>query len=144
MFCFLRITLCTVLKNKTLQNPSVSTLVINKKRYNPMDYQFRFLTEDEDEVIEVAEEDRDKIPSYPGLMFRTERLHKGMRKQFGGKAEILNEGVDCRVLSPGKLWQKGKLKLAVIFYPEEDGFEPDQSESESPLDKIRHSIAQPD
>jgi hypothetical protein len=65
-----------------------------------MDYQFRFLTEDEDEVIEVAEADQDKIPSYPGLMFRTERLHKGMRKQFGGKAEILNEGVDCRVLIP--------------------------------------------
>jgi hypothetical protein len=44
----------------------------------------------------------------------------------------LIEGANCEVLSPGKGWRKGKVKISLVFCPDE---------ADSPLDDIRQAIA---
>ena len=39
------------------------------------------------------------------------------------------EGVKCKILSPGKTWRKGTIKISLEFIPDEP---------ESPLDEIRN------
>lgn len=47
-------------------------------------------------------------------------------------------GVECEVLSPNKIWQKGKVKICLEFIPDE----PEINEMQSPLDDIRQSMNQ--
>ena len=56
-----------------------------------------------------------------------------------GRKKWIDEGLDCEVLSLGaKKWQKGKLRIKILaeFCPNE----PEEVESESPLDDIRKTI----
>ncbi len=47
-------------------------------------------------------------------------------------------GVECEVLTPNKIWRKGKVKISLEFIPDE----PEMNEIESPLDDIRQSMNQ--
>lgn len=57
-----------------------------------------------------------------------------------------SKGIVCKVLTPGKNWQAGKVKLSLVFCPEE--VEPDvtavsetsEDVIEYPLDEIRRSL----
>ena len=59
---------------------------------------------------------------------------------------LFNEGVDCEVLTPGKNWQKGKVKITISleFQSDEPEIEviPENSNSESSLDDIRRKLNQ--
>lgn len=50
-------------------------------------------------------------------------------KQIWGDMPLLNDGVPCRVLEPGKHWQEGRVRIAIEFYPEEPE-EPEEPEDE--------------
>lgn len=59
------------------------------------------------------------------------------------------EGVECEVLSPGKDWRKGKVRVSLEFIPDEpeveeelENDEPTNNESESMLDDLRRRIQQ--
>ena len=41
------------------------------------------------------------------------------------------EGVPCEVLAPNQTWRKGKVKISLVFIPDE---------IESPLDELRKEI----
>ncbi len=58
-----------------------------------------------------------------------------------------SKGIVCKVLTPGKNWQEGKVKLSLVFCSDE--VEPDTPTAESetsgeaikyPLDEIRRSL----
>jgi hypothetical protein len=46
------------------------------------------------------------------------------------------DGADCNILSPGKNWRKGKIKVSLEFIPDES----EGLESSSPLDEIRREM----
>ncbi|MBD3886880.1 hypothetical protein IFO70_35200 [Phormidium tenue FACHB-886] len=62
--------------------------------------------------------------------------------------EFISDGVECEVLNPGQSWQKGKLKLCLVFYPDElketrlEDNPQDNLEPESPLNSIRQLISE--
>lgn len=61
------------------------------------------------------------------------------------KADWFSEGVNCEVLKlDAKGWQKGKVKLAIEFCPDEPEIEEIQNDEilqpESPLDDLRQMI----
>jgi len=61
------------------------------------------------------------------------------------KAGWFNEGIDCEVLKlDAQGWQKGKVRLAIEFCPDEPEIEETQNEEipqpESPLDDLRQMI----
>ena len=44
-------------------------------------------------------------------------------------------GMDCEVLKPNQNWQKGKVRIGLVFIPDVD--EEEEPSEESPLDEIR-------
>lgn len=90
----------------------------------------------------------------PSVMFKLDDLEKksiceilgisslqDLEKEshYKGRKKWLDEGLDCEVLRLGaKKWQKGKLRIKVVaeFCPDE----PEEIESNSPLDDIRKTI----
>ncbi|MBD2039764.1 KGK domain-containing protein [Microcoleus sp. FACHB-672] len=59
------------------------------------------------------------------------------------KESWFGKGIDCKILQPGKNWQKGKVRITLEFCPETveveetQASEPAASEESSPLDEIR-------
>jgi len=52
------------------------------------------------------------------------------------EAELFGDGIDCKILKPGKGWQKGKIRLTLEFIPDQPIIPP------SPLDDLRKQIKQ--
>jgi hypothetical protein len=88
------------------------------------------------EVVSV--EDRELIV-ISHTTFKVYEFLKVLKENyFGGiTSELTNkwfiEGMSCEVLSPGKSWRKGKVKLGLVFCPDE---------VESPLDDIRQQMSE--
>jgi KGK domain len=107
-----------------------------------MSDQIRFVQDGE--VIDVEAAHQDKIPGGNGLTFRSERFYYNLTENSWVviSKEIINDGVNCQILSPAsQSWQKGKVKLALIFIPD-DELEVEQTTSspahaKSPLEEIR-------
>ncbi len=97
-----------------------------------------------DEVISV--EDSDKI-LVSHVTFTVRQFFKAVGRQLGiseeNKKKWFEYGVDCEILSPGKIWRKGKVKICLEFYPDEpkisdmpESDEPENGQLNSPLDDI--------
>ncbi|MEP0872250.1 hypothetical protein NDA01_20770 [Trichocoleus desertorum AS-A10] len=85
------------------------------------------------EVISVKESDQIVVSH---TTFKTGEFLELLKRNhlYSDKAkEWLGKGVSCEVLSPSKGWRRGKVKIALIFCPDE----PD-----SPLDDIRQQISE--
>ena len=71
--------------------------------------------------------------------FKVYEFMKSLKENYFGRVipELTNkwfkEGMNCEVLSPGKGWRKGKVKIALIFCPDK---------SDSPLDDIRQQMSE--
>ena len=92
----------------------------------------RELLNDQD-VISV--DDKEKMAVSHKTFTAKEFLNTMFTKWFGdtiGKKWFI-ENVDCEILSPGKNWRKGKIKVSLEFIPDE---------IESPLDEIRREMQQ--
>ncbi|MBW4489114.1 MAG: hypothetical protein KME12_15100 [Trichocoleus desertorum ATA4-8-CV12] len=91
---------------------------------------------EDSEVISVNSSDQIVIAH---TTFKVYEFIKVLKESFFGRIaeEItkkwLIEGMSCEVLSPGKGWRKGKVKLGLVFCPDE---------SDSPLDDIRQQISE--
>ena len=86
-----------------------------------------------DDVISVDESEK-VIVNYKTFKCQ-EFLNSILIKLFNndlGKKWIF-ESVDCELLSPGKNWRKGKIKISLEFIPDE---------VDSPLDEIRREMQQ--
>jgi KGK domain len=53
----------------------------------------------------------------------------------------IRKSFECRVLIPGEDWQHGKIKLSLVFYPEQD-IDNAIEFTESSLDEIRKTIVE--
>ena len=88
------------------------------------------------EVVSVEESERIIISH---TTFKVDEFMKALGDNyFGGIVSALTnkwliEGMSCEVLSPGKGWRKGKIKIGLVFCPDE---------VESPLDDIRQQISE--
>lgn len=88
------------------------------------------------EVISVASSEQ-LVVSH--TTFKTQEFMQALKDNYFGRAnpdvasKWLIEGADCKVLSPGKGWRKGKVKIGLVFCPDE---------IDSPLDDIRQAIAE--
>jgi hypothetical protein len=73
-------------------------------------------------------------------------VSEGGGKVPGGRnsSDLINGGVNCEILEPGKTWQKGKFRMKVYleFCPDEPEIEEttEIKEPESPLDDLRRMI----
>lgn len=89
--------------------------------------------------IEVVSVENSELIIISHTTFKVYEFMKVLKDNyFGGIiSELTNkwfmEGISCEVLSPGKSWQKGKVKLGLVFCPDE---------VESPLDDIRQQISE--
>ncbi|MEB3309152.1 MAG: KGK domain-containing protein [Snowella sp.] len=83
------------------------------------------------DVISVAETDKALIShrTFKVDEFLTAIFTKLFNNDVGKKWCF--DGVECEVLSPGKSWQKGKIKISLEFIADEP---------ESPLDDIRREM----
>ncbi len=110
-----------------------------------MDNKFELLGKDA--IVSIQESDRIimshitfKVREFIARMRAT--LNIGQKWQPWG-----SEGVECEVLSPGKDWRKGKVRVTLEFLPDEPETEetlPSDTitEPESPLDDLRQRMNQ--
>jgi KGK domain len=50
-------------------------------------------------------------------------------------------GVECEILEENKSWRKGKIKLSLVFYPEEsEADDIEKDDQDSSLDEIRQMV----
>ena len=49
---------------------------------------------------------------------RIDALLDTMKRHLCGKGEWFGEGFECEMLAPGGIWQKGRIRLQLEFYPE--------------------------
>lgn len=67
--------------------------------------------------------------------FKITELMKRIAERLGLNGEQrkawMETGLDCELLAPNQTWRKGKVKIALEFYPDEPEF---------PLDDIRQGI----
>lgn len=96
-----------------------------------------------DEVISVEEELHKNQPHIiKSTTFQVSELLQKLTERISTKENLIFNGFDCKVLKLGSGgWVKGKIKLALEFYPDEQEVSETSekklsknSESESPLD----------
>jgi len=106
-----------------------------------------------DEVIAVKE---DVLTSISNPTFKLDEFLQAFKTAVSFpesdsiKEMWLVDGVECEILSPGKGWQKGKLRINLEFYPSDEpevpetptSNQPETSQPQSPLDDIRRMINQ--
>ncbi|MFB2839758.1 KGK domain-containing protein [Floridanema evergladense] len=69
--------------------------------------------------------------------FTAEELLQTLKEIFNPREEeigFFENGVTCKVLKPGKNWQKGKIRITLEFCPDEP------KQPTSPLDDIRKQM----
>lgn len=111
----------------------------------------RFEHLDRDEVISIDESDQLFISH---TTFKVGELVDAIQTkiigQYGKNPAWMNEGVEAEILKFGaKGWQKGKLKIALEFYPDSPQSDDESNESESDpsnsdLDDIRQMMSDSD
>jgi uncharacterized protein Usg len=81
-----------------------------------------------DVISQKSNQQKMSLPDF----FTLGALLEYWQRQTGGplKNFFLN-GLECKVLQPGKGWQTGKMKIHIEFYPDRP------TEPDSPLDEIR-------
>ena len=42
-----------------------------------------------------------------------------IKEKLEEEENLFIQGIDCEILSPGKTWQKGKIRLRLEFFPED-------------------------
>lgn len=85
----------------------------------------------ENDVVSVSETDKTLIKhkTFRPNEFLTVLFTQLFANELGKKWCF--DGVECEILSPSKLWRKGKIKISLEFIPDE---------YESPLDEIRREM----
>ncbi len=106
------------------------------------------------EILEGTEvmtiKDTDQI-LMPHTTFKVSEIFTKLQQHTPGntvpKRKWFVEGAECEILNPYKGWRKGKVKICLLFYPDEPAVEeppasnkPESTEPESPLDDIRRMI----
>ncbi|MFB2875894.1 KGK domain-containing protein [Floridanema aerugineum] len=68
--------------------------------------------------------------------FTAEDLLKSLKEYLSteGYKGFFENGIDCKILKPGKNWQKGKIRITLEFCPDE------QTQPPSPLDDLRKQL----
>ncbi len=104
-----------------------------------------------DEVISVEEKlHRNQSHIIKSTTLQVGELMQKLSEIISSKENWIFNGFDCKVLRLGSgAWVKGKIKLALEFYPDEQEVSqtPEKklsknSESESPLDDLREKFNQ--
>ncbi|GGA05859.1 KGK domain-containing protein [Okeania sp. KiyG1] len=102
-----------------------------------------------DEVISVEEELHKNQPHIiKSTTFQVSELVQKLTERISSKENLIFNGFDCKVLRLGSGgWVKGKIKLALEFYPDEQEVSQTSekklsknSELESPLDDLRQKF----
>jgi|GEM_PF-2591542 len=67
------------------------------------------------------------------------------------EAQLFDEGLECYLLSPGKQWRMGKLKMRFEFHPDESNKDKieannqlENSQKNSPLEDLREKLKEID
>lgn len=117
-----------------------------------MDKKFE-LIDCEDSVLYVNFQGRKSLFSHTTSVARelTEKIKEGLSYGVSTeeREELFGEGVNCEILKPNASWQKGEIRIALEFCPDEPeveaipiGSEPETRQSESPLADIRQMVTE--
>ncbi|MGA9380804.1 MAG: KGK domain-containing protein [Phormidium sp.] len=97
-----------------------------------MENKFEPLDLENDVISGISEEILEGRRTFTG-----EELLKSLRESFNPREEeyaFFENGIDCKILQPGKNWQKGKIRINLEFCPDEP------TQPTSPLDDIRKQM----
>jgi hypothetical protein len=97
-----------------------------------MENKFERLDLENDVISGISEEIFDGC-----CTFRGEELLQTLKEIFNPREEewgFFENGVACKILKPGKNWQKGKIRITLEFCPDEP------TQATSPLDDLRKQI----
>ncbi|MCT7988157.1 KGK domain-containing protein [Laspinema olomoucense] len=84
----------------------------------------------EDDVISQQSNSGNLIEDWP-VKFTGIEILDHLREYLSEDEQVFLDGLECKVLQPGKKWQTGKIRIKVLFCPD------NPSEPDSPLDEIR-------
>jgi hypothetical protein len=97
-----------------------------------MEDKFEHLDLENDVISGIPEEIFDNRHTFTVEDFvKSLKKYCNLQKQYDG---LFAKGIDCKILKPGKQWQKGKIRITLEFCPEEPNQPP------SPLDDLRKQI----
>lgn len=97
-----------------------------------MENKFEHLDFENDVVSGISEEIFDSRRTFTG-----EELLKTLKEIFNPREEeygFFENGIKCKILKPGKNWQKGKIRITLEFCPDEP------TQAPSPLDDLRKQM----
>lgn len=84
----------------------------------------------------------------PHTTFKAKEFLEAMKSGLGAPERWLEEGINCEVISPGKSWRKGRVRISLEFYPDESNSieipisdKSGTTQPESLLDDIRQITA---